>query len=181
MWAHGRGSSLSSFLSWKGLHGTEEKRRRRGRKIEREGGRDRRLFKSITLSNCQCCRRKEKRIEGPGEGGDGGVDLVLWFILLLGELNLSQLASKQIYLERETKTWVRLVWPDQAILIQLARVGAGCRSPTHLPSMWCWLSLSPSHTHTHTHILAHHARADPFRTAWFISPRRMSVWQLSVI
>lgn len=43
----------------------------------REGERDRGLFKSITLSNCQCCRRGEKSIEGPGEGGDGGVDLVL--------------------------------------------------------------------------------------------------------
>lgn len=54
-----------------------ETRRREERDREREGGRDRRLFKSITLSNCQCCRRGEKRIEGPGEGGDRGVDLVL--------------------------------------------------------------------------------------------------------
>lgn len=140
----------------------------------REGERDRGLFKSITLSNCQCCRRGEKRIEGPGEGGDGGVDLVLWFIPLLGELNLSQFASKQIYFEWEIKAWVRVVWPESASM------GGGKLSITHASTLNVMLTIPQSLTHMHTHTLDHHARAVPFRAAWFISPLRMRVRQLSV-
>ncbi len=162
----------------------EKKGIERGREGETED-----YFKSITLSNCQCCRREKRR----GSREPGREEMEEWILscdssLYWVELNLSQLASKQIILSGKSR--LGCGWCDQTKLVlnQLAWWGQAVNHPriypqrdADYPSVSLSLSLSLSLTYTHTHTLDHHARDVPFRAAWFISPLRMRIRQLSVI